>query len=246
MTLVADKQHESNSRARLVEVTKMANSRVGVGLVMRGRSVIVHQVAATSPLEGKVFPGDVINLAGNGLRAANMIDALTSTRAPDAHALSAAFHAASSLSITVETPALLASASSVFLLVSEADSLGIRVDKCPTTGRARVAHIEPMSAAATNLSRQDLAIGDLIVSVSEGGTLFDVADVKEAATRLNACESGAVELRVVRAAEITAARPRSSRPASARPRTADPAMSAFEHEPMPPAYTAAVAPGGHV
>ena len=217
----ADKQPAAKPTiVRLVEVTKMANSRVGVSFVMRGRSVIVHQVASTSPFEGKVFPGDLISLASDGIRAL------------DANGLSQHIFAASSLTLCVETPALLASARSVFLLFSAPDDLGIHVDKCPTTGRGRVAHIVPLSAAATNLSRSDLAVGDLIVGVSEGGNLFDVADAKEVVARLKACESGAVEIRVVRASEVASAAPRSSRPFSARPRTAEPTMMSVNSRPQ--------------
>ena len=217
----ADKQPAAKPNiVRLVEVTKMANSRVGVSFVMRGRSVIVHQVASTSPFEGKVFPGDLISLASDGIRAL------------DANGLSQHIFAASSLTLCVETPALLASARSVFLLFSAPDDLGIHVDKCPTTGRGRVAHIVPLSAAATNLSRSDLAVGDLIVGVSEGGNLFDVADAKEVVARLKACESGAVEIRVVRASEVASAAPRSSRPFSARPRTAEPTMMSVNSRPQ--------------
>jgi hypothetical protein len=228
MTFFADKQPAAKpTNVRFVEVTKLANSRVGVSFVMRGRSVIVHQVASTSPFEGKVFPGDMISLASDGI---------TSPRALDANGLSQHIFAASSLSLCVETPALLASARSVFLLFSAADDLGIHVDKCPTTGRGRVAHIVPLSAAATNISRSDLAVGDLVVGVSEGGNLFEVADAKEVVARLKACESGAVELRVVRASEVASAAPRSSRPFSARPRTAEPTMMPVD--PRPPVYSA--------
>ena len=85
----ADKQPAAKPTiVRLVEVTKMANSRVGVSFVMRGRSVIVHQVASTSPFEGKVFPGDLISLASDGIRAL------------DANGLSQHIFAASSLSLS--------------------------------------------------------------------------------------------------------------------------------------------------
>jgi hypothetical protein len=91
------------TNVRLVEVTKMAKSRVGVSLVMHGRSVIVHHVESTSPFEGKVFPGDVISLASDGIISPKVLDA---------NGLSQYIFAASSLSLCVETPAALASARS--------------------------------------------------------------------------------------------------------------------------------------
>ena len=98
----ADKQPAAKpTNVRLVEVTKTANSRVGVSLVMHGRAIRVLQVASTSPFEGKVFPGDVISLASDGI---------TSPKALDANGLSQYIFAASSLSLCVETPAVLASA----------------------------------------------------------------------------------------------------------------------------------------
>ena len=100
----ADKQPAAKpTNVRLVEVTKTANSRVGVSLVMHGRAISVLQVASTSPFEGKVFPGDVISLASDGI---------TSPKALDANGLSQYIFAASSLSLCVETPAVLASARS--------------------------------------------------------------------------------------------------------------------------------------
>ena len=100
----ADKQPAAKpTNVRLVEVTKTANSRVGVSLVMHGRAISVLQVASTSPFEGKVFPGDVISLASDGI---------TSPKALDANGLSQYIFAASSLSLCVETPAVLAFARS--------------------------------------------------------------------------------------------------------------------------------------
>ena len=100
----ADKQPAAKpTNVRLVEVTKTANSRVGVSLVMHGRAISVLQVASTSPFEGKVFPGDVISLASDGI---------TSPKALDANGLSQYIFAASSLSLRVETPVVLASARS--------------------------------------------------------------------------------------------------------------------------------------
>ena len=100
----ADKQPAAKpTNVRLVEVTKTANSRVGVSLVMHGRAISVLQVASTSPFEGKVFPGDVISLASDGI---------TSPKALDANGLSQYIFAASSLSLCVETPVVLASARS--------------------------------------------------------------------------------------------------------------------------------------
>jgi len=234
-----DKDILSNSR--LVEVSKLANSRVGVGLTMRGRDVTIAQVAASSPLEGHVFPGDVINLSGNG--SARLLDGLTSTRAPDANVLAAAFHAASQLSIQVETPTLLTSAYSVFILASNGGDLGIEVDKDHETGRARVNYLAPGSAAATKVGRDVLAPGDLIVAVSEGGTLYDVATAKEAAAKLKHSAAGAIELRVVRPPDEPSQTPRSAhRPSSARSiRHAElvPPQSALCS--LPPAYTTAIA-----
>ena len=184
-----------------------------------------------SPLEGRVFPGDIINLSGNnGAR-------------PDAHALSAAFHASAHLVLTVETPTLLAHASSVFLLPSAHDDLGIQVDKDPETGRARVVGLAPGSVAATKVGRDSLAPGDLIVAVSEAGTLYDVPTAKEAAARLKVTGGGTTELRVVRpqAQALRSARSPASRPTSARPMGAEYApQPAFDIFAPPPAYQAAV------
>jgi len=156
----------------------------------------------------------------------------------DAHALSAAFHAASHLALSVQTPTLLEGARSVFILSSSSqgpDDLGISVERDRETGRARVASLIPGSIAATRVGRDVLAPGDLIVAISEEGTLHDVPTYKEAAGRLKLSESGAIELRVVRpvGGENHMLSPRaSSRPASARPERAPIDIWA-----PPPAYT---------
>jgi len=239
-----NKQHSPRGASREVTVSKMGNSRVGIGLVNRNRRVHIAQVAATSPLEGLVFPGDIINLAGNG-HGGKILDALTSTRAPDAVALSAAFHAASVLTLSVETPEPLANARSVFILMSQHDvELGITLEKDPHTGRARIARLAPGSAAATRVDRDVLAPGDLVVAVAEGGVLYEVANVKEATARLDKrAEGGAIELRVVRPL-MNPLSSRSSRPSSAACR-ADLAPSMGV---LPPPYTTAVAlpPGCHL
>ena len=132
----ADKQPAAKpTNVRLVEVTKTANSRVGVSLVMHGRAISVLQVASTSPFEGKVFPGDVISLASDGI---------TSPKALDANGLSQYIFAASSLSLCVETPAVLASARSPSISLDLLSSA-----RSPSTQQiARGQHIEPTGGLA--------------------------------------------------------------------------------------------------
>ena len=124
------------TNVRLVEVTKLAKSRVGVSLVMHGRSVIVHHVASTSPFEGKVFPGDVISLASDGIISPKVLDA---------NGLSQYIFAASSLSLCVETPAVLASARSPSIS-DRSPSLSASDLSCPSPSTQQIArgqHIEP-------------------------------------------------------------------------------------------------------
>ena len=129
------------TNVRLVEVTKLAKSRVGVSLVMHGRSVIVHHVESTSPFEGKVFPGDVISLASDGIISPKVLDA---------NGLSQYIFAASSLSLCVETPAALASARSPSISdrspsLSASDLSG----PSPSTQQiARGQHVEPTGGLA--------------------------------------------------------------------------------------------------
>ena len=132
----ADKQPAAKpTNVRLVEVTKTANSRVGVSLVMHGRAISVLQVASTSPFEGKVFPGDVISLASDGI---------TSPKALDANGLSQYIFAASSLSLCVETPVVLASARSPSISLDLLSSA-----RSPSTQQiARGQHIEPTGGLA--------------------------------------------------------------------------------------------------
>ena len=129
------------TNVRLVEVTKLAKSRVGVSLVMHGRSVIVHHVESTSPFDGKVFPGDVISLASDGIISPKVLDA---------NGLSQYIFAASSLSLCVETPAVLASARSPSISdrspsISASDLSG----PSPSTQQiARGQHVEPTGGLA--------------------------------------------------------------------------------------------------
>ena len=187
---------------RQVQISKEPASRVGVGLVNLRKGVVgVAEVAANSPLKGLIFPGDIIQLGATSA-------APTVGSSPDADGLSAFFFATSELSLTVETPPLRAEAQSVFLRSSElgeTPELGIQVDKEPVTGRARVARLKPDSIATAAVGGNVLAPGDLIVAVSEGGTLHETSNASQVVARLKAYRCGTVELRVVRSAGSRAA-----------------------------------------
>jgi hypothetical protein len=129
------------TNVRLVEVTKLAKSRIGVSLVMHGRSVIVHHVESTSPFDGKVFPGDVISLASDGIISPKVLDA---------NGLSQYIFAASSLSLCVETPAVLASARSPSIS-DRSPSLSASALSGPSPSTQQIArgqHVEPTGGLA--------------------------------------------------------------------------------------------------
>lgn len=223
---------------RIIETTKLPNSRIGIGLKNVGKSVVISYVVASSPLEGKVFPGDIIRLSGDG-RSSTRGPTLTNPGA-DAKIVAEAFYAASHLMLSVETPSSLANAESVFLLHSEGEELGIQLDKCPVSGRARVSSLAPNSVAATRVSRHDLSVGDLIVACSEEGILHEVASAKDGSARLSVRSSGAMEIRVVKPGENQP--PCNwSRPSSARSSRADTAEALTAEICMPPDYAAAIA-----
>jgi len=188
---------------RQVQISKEPASRVGVGLVNLRKGVVgVAEVAATSPLKGLIFPGDIIQPGTTSTATPNV------GSSPDADGLSAFFFATSELALTVETPPLRAEAQSVFLRSSElgeTPELGIQVDKEPVTGRARVSRLKPDSIATAAVGGNVLAPGDLIVAVSEGGTLYETSNASQVVARLKAYRCGAVELRVVRSAGSRAA-----------------------------------------
>lgn len=249
MMMLAGKKKET-THCRQVQISKLPESRVGVGLVNLGRGVVgVAEVAATSPLEGLIFPGDIIQLGATSASAG-----VSSTRCPtpaggtpDANALSAAFFAASDLCLTVETPPLLAEAQSIFLHSSELGDtleLGIQVEKDTATGRARVARLKPDSIAASAVGCDALAPGDLIVAVSEGGTLHETDNASQVAARLKAYQGGAVELRVVRSpGSQSSTRPSSASRASFSPAGYVPSPPSLPEPAFglaPPAYTSAV------
>jgi len=231
------KKDKESGQRRVVSVSKLAESRVGIGLVHKGRGVVaVAEVASTSPFEGLIFPGEIISLTpvANG--------GLSSTRSPtpivtaDAVALSAAFFAASQLSLNVETPPLLVGAESVFLHSSELDSslqLGIEVGKDRPSGFARIVRLTPGSIAATAAGPDALMPGDLIVAVSAGGTLYETSTVNDCYRVLKLYEAGPIELRIVRREPSLSTQALSSRPSSARTESVNAAA--------PPAYSSVMA-----
>jgi hypothetical protein len=109
---------------------------------MHGRSVIVHHVESTSPFDGKVFPGDVISLASDGIISPKVLDA---------NGLSQYIFAASSLSLCVETPAVLASARSPSIS-DRSPSLSASDLSGPSPSTQQIArggqHIEPTGGLA--------------------------------------------------------------------------------------------------
>jgi len=173
-----------------VRVSKLADSRVGVGLANGpGRTICVAEVFASSPLEGHIWPGDIIRgVAGTNLPPRS-----------DAASLANIFRIASDLDLSVETPRALSDARTVFLICQAggASEIGIMVDKDPSSSFARVSSLAPGSLAATELDRGSLRPGDLIVAVGFNGGLHQVSNVKDCAARLQAA-TGAIELRVVR------------------------------------------------
>lgn len=60
----------NNHNTRRVRVSKLADSRVGVGLANGpGRTICVAEVFASSPLEGHIWPGDIIRgVSGTNVR----------------------------------------------------------------------------------------------------------------------------------------------------------------------------------
>jgi len=222
---------EAGSHRRLVSVSKLAESRVGVGLVHAGRGIVtVAEVASTSPLEGLIFPGDIISMApatGSSTRCPT-----PSVSTPDAVALSAAFFAASELNLNVETPAALVGARSIFLHSSEMETtivqLGIDLSK-DRSGFARVARLMPGSIAAAATGPDALMPGDLITAVSSGGTLHATKSVGDTASRLKLYEGGPIELRIIR--REASGSSTCSRPSSARSSRAESDLTA------PPAYS---------
>jgi len=190
---------------RRVRVSKMADARVGVGLVQAGRSIQIAEVSAGSPLEGHVWPGDIIKgVAGQPLPPRT-----------DAHSLANVFCRANDLDIHVETPVALSDARTVFLIANAdepggATELGITLERDPSRGLARVASLTPGSLAATTVDRDSLARGDLIVAVGFGGVLVQVENPKECQALLAKATEGAIELRVVRPDGWPVDRPRSA------------------------------------
>ena len=149
--------------------------------------------------------------------------------------------------LLVETPTLLENAQSVFLSCD--GDLGIKVYADPQTGRACIAQlaahrqVEPseFGLPGSPIGRDKLAPGDLIVAISEGGTLHNVANSKEATARLKADQTGTVELRIVRpsSSDSEAWSPRATvsmpmSPASNAPRTYESPRAILS---TPPAYT---------
>ena len=192
--------HVPQHCSRLVEVSKLASSRVGVGLTMRDSRIAIANVSAASPLEGLCFPGDFVNLP-----SPDDATSLRSAGPTTADALSAIFFASSHLIISVETPPALTSARSVFLTIGDDDLLDIKVVQDSQTGRARISKLEPRCQpdtkdleAANTVSGDALATGDLIVAISEGGILHDVANAKDARDKLRSVRRGMIEIRVVR------------------------------------------------
>ena len=201
MTLLSFRKssYEAPNNRRSVSVRKIPNSRIGIGLTdCRGRGVVIAEVHSSSPLEGLVWPGEVIrSVHGMQLKM-------------DAQNLSNALRAAQSLEIVVETPSALADARSVFLISngdvetgrrgSGCGGMGLVLERDQSSGFARIASITAGSIAEATISRDSLAVGDLLVSVGGCGVLHETETAQEALAKLQSLsgEIGAVELRLVR------------------------------------------------
>jgi hypothetical protein len=172
---------------------------VGIGLVDRGRLIVVAEVFASSPLEGLLWPGDVIHGAGESQRSSPL---------QSARKLASSLFATARVELSVETPADLAGATSAFLIAPESAGpradLGVQIEKDGASCFGRVAAITPGSVAAevagSVRGAPCLQEGDLLVAVGYGGALREALDWKEARDLVAAAasEGGAIELRVVR------------------------------------------------
>lgn len=170
---------------------------MGIGIVDLCRGIVgVSEVAATSPLEGLVFPGEHIQLDRSAASSR-----WPSSAVSDAPTLSAAIFAASQLTLIVETPPSLTGSRSIYLHDDEFGrdaELGIEIEKDRASGRARITGLRPGSRAARAVGDDALSPGDLIVAVSAGGTLYETADFGQAASRLKLHHGSFIELRIVR------------------------------------------------
>ena len=195
------KPSHSSIHTRNVEATKLPDSRIGVGLLQRGSAVIVHEVFASSPLEGLVWPGEIVKLKSmdhdHTLAANRPLRPSSACRTLSAKALSEHCWQSSKLELIVETPAAISNAKSTWLFCEAASELGITVERDPESGRARIQSLVPGSVAATTVDRDSLSNGDIIVAIGVEGTLSGVSNHKEAMSKLNGAV-GAIELRVVR------------------------------------------------
>ena len=122
MTLLSFRKSSTEAYSpnrRTVTACKLPNSRIGIGLSdCRGRGVVIAEVHSSSPLEGLVWPGEVIRSV-RGMQGR-----------VDATNLSNALRAAQSLEMIVETPLSIVDARSVFLLSNGDVETGRRGNGC--------------------------------------------------------------------------------------------------------------------
>ena len=65
MTLATGTRDQTLDNARRILVSKLAGARVGIGLMQGARHMLqIAEVSSGSPLEGKVWPGDIVRGVG--------------------------------------------------------------------------------------------------------------------------------------------------------------------------------------
>ena len=176
---------------RTVHLTKGAHDRVGMSLAhgaTRRDIVVVDSVSLSSPLCGKVFPGDhVLEMNGAAARDPSRV-ARECTRTSD-------------LTLVVLSP-LGQSVSVQFLKDSPDDLFDLELERdnemgLPCVKRSTTPVIHDLELGLSKHSRF-LEPGDIVVSVSARGTQWLVTSVKDAMARLREAPQGVVEVRVVR------------------------------------------------